>query len=125
MYEKVYATHKPLTEAASHTILNRIVKEIDKGHKGLAFDVQGLEKLEPKKLGAEKYDGSEANTEYPFLTLSVDASESKYTVLQSFALYFSGSKSLELYRLAQELLTLLPTLYPVIAGWSITLPPAL
>ncbi len=123
-YEKVYATHKPLTEIANHIILKRIPAEIDKGRKGLAFDIGQLEQLEPKKPGTEKFGVAEANTEYPFLMMAGDATV-KYAVLNTPTAYFPPADALKYYRLGHELLTVLAAIYPVIAAWSITLPPIL
>ena len=123
-YDKVYATHKPLTDAATHPILNRVPLEIEARRKGLNSEIRRLEQLEPTQFGKKGFDPEEANTEYPFLLLAV-AMGVDYATLKSPAAYFTAAESLRLYRIAHELLTLLPTLYPAIAAWSLALPPVL
>ncbi|GAB4451784.1 MAG: hypothetical protein OHK0029_01570 [Armatimonadaceae bacterium] len=57
-WEKLFKTHKPLTEISASPALNILNNMLNARRRGLAAEAQALEKFEPKEFTT--------NTEYPF-----------------------------------------------------------
>jgi hypothetical protein len=127
LYDRVFATHKPLTIIEGNRILKRLNSALEMQRAGLSADVKAMESLEPTAFGKGEYDPAKgaANTEYPFLEGRVDASANLSTVILSPQAYFSQADSLRYYLLSRELLTALPQLNPVMKGWGLPLPESL
>lgn len=124
VYEKVFNTHKPLTEIEKHPLLKRLNPLLEAHRADLSLNVREMESLEPTQFGKGNYDpaAGEANTEYPFLVKTLDASGNTVARLQSPQTYFDNAQSLRYYRLAHELLVALPLLYPDMKKWRVSLP---
>lgn len=121
-YEKVYLTHKPLTDAVTHPLLKRIPATIENYRRGLLFEIQKLEQMEPTQFGKKHYGPEEANAEYPFLMSGKDAAGNAIAELKLPGDYFTSAQSLAGYQSVCELLEALPVLYPIMATWAVPLP---
>ena len=124
-YEKIYQTHKPLTDALTHPLLKRVPARIESHRPGLLFEIRDMEQMEPTQFGKKNYGPEEANSEYPFLMMGKDTSGNDIAELKLPGNYFTTAQSLAGYRSVLELLEALPVLYPAIAAWAISLPPLL
>jgi len=124
LYDKVFNTHKPLTEIEKHPLLKRLNPRLEAHRTDLSLDVRVMESLEPTQFGKGNYDpaAGEANTEYPFLVKTPDALGNTVARLQSPQTYFDAAQSLRYFLLARELLAALPLLYPPMGTWRVNLP---
>lgn len=125
IYDRVFNTHRPYTELESHPILRRLTHDLDAFRANLSLEVREMEGLEPKPFGKRNFEAAEANTEYPFLLKTTDASGEINTEVRRPQIHFIQADSLRYCRIAHELLTALPTLKAVMASWRIALPPKL
>lgn len=88
----------------------------------LSLEVRELEALEPNLFGRRNFEAAEANTEYPFLVKADGSPGQAAVAIKSPAQFFDLAASERYCRIAHDLLSALPVLYPAIAAWNITLP---
>ena len=119
IYDKVFNTHRPYTEMESHPILKSLAQELGSR---LSLEVRELEALEPNLFGRRNFEAAEANTEYPFLVKADGSPGQAAVAIKSPAQFFDLAASERYCRIAHDLLSALPVLYPTIAAWNITLP---
>jgi hypothetical protein len=119
LYERIFGTHKPLTEIENHAVLRRLIPMLEAQRSDLSLELRAMESLEPTPFGKRL---GEANTEYPFLMKMTDASGNTVARLQAPEAYFRPVDGLRYYRLSRELLAVLPALYDEMKRWKVRLP---
>jgi len=113
LYEKIFNTHKPLTDIKNHPLLGHIHHNLGQYRKKLPQNIEEVELLEPTLYTkVSPNPTNKANTTYPFLTLGQDTSGRKFARLVSPQSRFLEADSRKYYRFAHELSETLPFCIP-------------
>lgn len=113
-YEKLFGSHKPLTDTEGQRLFENLGALLDRARPGLRDDLKILEALTPQPFGAKKFDADETNTEYPYLERNPHPLGLGMVVahLVSPHARFDDMDSKKHYSVARETITLLSGAYP-------------
>ncbi len=107
-FDRLFKTHKPLTETEKDPIFSRLNTALNAHRKDLHKEVKEMEKLEPRDFDTKNTDPLvEANTEYPFMSTVVGQNRIE---LRLPGAVFGVIESRDYHNLAHELLTALQVL---------------